>query len=99
MRSDPLSRAFVLLDNLETQMIISAVADTLANLETKRSGHHKIESLYRKTVDKVNTLSELHRCEHGNDAEKAVELVLNDGLYTMSMRLRSDPLSRAFSNQ
>ena len=74
------SEAFVLLDNLETQMIISAVADTLANLETKRSGHHKIESLYRKTVDKVNTLSELHRCEHGNDAEKAVELVLNDGL-------------------
>ena len=32
------------------------------------------------TVDKVNTLSELHRCKHGNDAEKAVELVLNDGL-------------------
>ena len=74
------SEAFLLLDNLETQTRISAVADTLANLETKRSGHHKIESLYRKTVDKVNTLSELHRCEDGNDAEKAVELVLNDGL-------------------
>ena len=74
------SEAFLLLDNLETQTGISAVADTLANLETKRSGHHKIESLYRKTVDKVNTLSELHRCEDGNDAEKAVELVLNDGL-------------------
>ena len=74
------SKAFALLDNLETQMGISAVADTLANLETKRSGHHKIESLYRETVDKVNTLSELHRCRHGNDAEKAVELVLNDGL-------------------
>ena len=74
------SEAFLLLDNLETQTRISAVADTLANLETKRSSHHKIESLYRKTVDKVNTLSELHRCEDGNDAEKAVELVLNDGL-------------------
>ena len=74
------SEAFLLLDNLETQTRISAVAYTLANLETKRSGHHKIESLYRKTVDKVNTLSELHRCEDGNDAEKAVELVLNDGL-------------------
>ena len=73
-------KAFVLLGNLETQMGISAVADTLANLETKRSGYHKIESLYQETVDKVNTLSELHRCEHGNDAEKAVELVLNDGL-------------------
>ena len=74
------SEAFVLLDNLETQMGISAVADTLANLETRRSDHHKIESLYRETVDKVNTLSELHLCRHGNDAEKAVELVLNDGL-------------------
>ena len=73
-------KAFVLLSNLETQMGISAVADTLANLETKRSGYHKIESLYQETVDKVNTLSELHRCIHGNDAEKAVELVLNDGL-------------------
>ena len=74
------SKAFALLDNLETQMGISAVADTLANLETKRSGYHKIESLYQETVDKVNTLSELHLCRHGNDAEKAVELVLNDGL-------------------
>ena len=74
------SKAFARFDNLEIQMRISAVADTLANLETKRSGHHKIESLYRKTVDKVNTLSELHRCKHGNDAEKAIELVLNDGL-------------------
>ena len=74
------SKAFVLLDNLETQMGISAVADTLANLETRRSDHHKIESLYRETVDKVNTLSELHLCKRGNDAEKAVELVLNDGL-------------------
>jgi len=73
-------RAFVLLDNLQIRMGISAVADTLANLETKRSGHHKIESLYRETVDKINTLSELHQCRRGNDAEKAVELVLNDGL-------------------
>ena len=74
------SKAFVLLDNLETQMGILAVADTLAKLETRRSDHHKIESLYRETVDKVNTLSELHHCKRGNDAEKAVELVLNDGL-------------------
>ena len=73
-------KAFVLLDNLEIQMGISAVADTLASLETKRPDHHKIESRYRERVDKVNTLSELHLCKHGNDAEKAVELVLNDGL-------------------
>ena len=62
------------------EILTAAVADTLANLETKRPGHHKIESLYRETVDKVNTLSELHWCKRGNDAEKAVELVLNDGL-------------------
>ena len=73
-------KAFVLRDNLRMQMGISTVADTLANLETKRSGHHKIESLYRETVNKANTLSELHLCARGNDAEKAVELVLNDGL-------------------
>ena len=77
---DVVSKASVPLDNLQIQMGISALADTLANLEIKRSGHYKIESLYRKTVDKVNTLSELHQCKRGNDAEKAVELVLNDGL-------------------
>ena len=77
---DVVSKAFVLLDNLETQMGISAVADNLANLEIKRSGHHKIESLYQESLDKVNSLSELHQCKHGNDAENAVELVLNDGL-------------------
>ena len=77
---DVVSKASVPLDNLQIQMGISALADTLANLEIKRSGHYKIESLYRKTVDKVNTLSELHQCKRGNDAEKAVELVLNDGV-------------------
>ena len=64
----------------DVEIMMTAVADTLANLKTKRPGHRKIESLYRETVDKVNTLSELHRCKRGNDAEKAVELVLNDGL-------------------
>ena len=58
----------------------AAVADTVANLETKRPGHHKIERLNQNTMDVVNSLSELHRCIRGNDAEKAVELVLNDGL-------------------
>ena len=70
------SDAFVLLGNLQIQM----VADALANLETKRPVHHKIESLCRRRVDKVNTQSELHRCTRGNDAEKAIELVLNDCL-------------------
>ena len=67
-----------LLSDLE--VLMAAVAVTLANLETKRPGHHKIESLYRKIVDIVYSLSELHWCKRGNDAEKAVELVLNDGL-------------------
>ena len=71
-------KAHGLLSHLEIMM--TAVADTLANLETKRPSHHRIESLYREIVDKVNTLSELHWCKRGNDAEKAVELVLNDGL-------------------
>ena len=72
--------SFVLLGNLEIQMGISAIANTLANLETKRSGHHKIESLSRQSLGIANTLSELHLCARGSDVEKAVELVLNDGL-------------------
>ena len=62
------------------EILTAAVADALANLETKRPGHHEIERLNRNTVDKVNSLSELHQYAHRNDAEKAVELVLNDGL-------------------
>ena len=62
------------------EILTAAVANTLANLETKRPGHHEIERLNQEFVDKVNSLSELHRCAHRNDAEKAVELVLNDGL-------------------
>ena len=75
---DVVFKALALLSHSEIMM--TAVADTLANSETKRPGHHKIESLYRRTVEKVNTLSELHQCSRGNDSEKAVELVLNDGL-------------------
>ena len=62
------------------EILTAAVADTLANLETKRPGHHRIERLNRKLMDAVNSLSELHQYAHRNDVEKAVELVLNDGL-------------------
>ena len=75
---DVVFEAKVLFSDLE--ILMSAVAVTLANLETKRPSHHKIESLFQKIVDIVNTLSELHWCKRGNDVEKAVELVLNDGL-------------------
>ena len=62
------------------EILTAAVADTLANLETKRPGHHKIERFNRESVDIVNSLSELHWCKRDDDAEKAIELVLNDGL-------------------
>ena len=62
------------------EILTAAVADTLANLETKMPGHHKIERLNPKLMDMVNSLSELHQYAHRNDTEKAVELVLNDGL-------------------
>ena len=62
------------------EILTAAIADTLANLETKRPGHHKVERFNRKLMDTVNSLSELHQYAHRNDAEKAVELVLNDGL-------------------
>ena len=74
------SKAHVLLENFVKEMNLSAAADILANLETKRRDHYKIERLYEEMVYKVNTLTELHRCNWGNDSEKAVELVLNDGL-------------------
>ena len=72
--------SFVLLGNLEIQMGISAIADTLANLKTKRYDHHVIESLSRQSLRIAYTLSELHLCARGSDVERAVELVLNDGL-------------------
>ena len=74
------SKALVLLENFVKEMNLSAAADILANLETKRRDHYEIGQLYREMVYKVNTLTELHRCKWGNDSEKAVELVLNDGL-------------------
>ena len=73
-------KAQALIENFVKEMNLSAAADILANLETKRRDHYKIERLYGEMVYKVNTLTELHRCNWGNDSEKAVELVLNDGL-------------------
>ena len=77
---DVLVKAYALPSHFEPPMGVSAVADTLANLKTKRQDHHKIEEFFREMVDKVNIMAELHQCKRGNDAEKAVKLVLNDGL-------------------
>lgn len=73
-------QAHVLLSNFETEMGILEVFDILEILETKEIGHQKIVRYCGEEVEKFNTLTELHRCKRGNDSEKAVELVLNDGL-------------------
>ena len=77
---DVVFKTHVLLENFLKEMNLSATGDILENLETKRHDHYEIELLYRDMVYKVNTLTELHRCGRGNDSEKTVELVLNDGL-------------------
>ena len=46
----------------------------------KKRHHAKIKELYEETLQKYGTLAELHRCGDKNDAEKAVELVLNHGM-------------------
>ena len=76
---DVVLKAHALLENFVKEMNLSAAVDILANLVTKRSSHYKIDHLYREMVHKVNTLTELHRCKW-YDAEKAVDLVLSDGL-------------------
>ena len=73
-------QAHVLLSNFETEMGIPEVFDILEIFETKEIGHEKISRYWGEEVEKFSTLTELHRCKRGNDSEKAVELVLNDGL-------------------
>ncbi|PFX13095.1 Serine/threonine-protein phosphatase 6 regulatory ankyrin repeat subunit B [Stylophora pistillata] len=57
----------------------TALEILLALLE-KGEGNVEIEKLYKATVEKIDTLTELHLCECNNDAEKAVEIVLNEGV-------------------
>ena len=54
--------------------------DILWSLDMRGQGHADIEKLYYEMVKKVTTLTELHLCAKYDDAEKAVELVLNDGI-------------------
>ena len=42
--------------------------------------HATIKAFYEETLQKYGTLTELHRCGDNDDAEKAVELVLNHGM-------------------
>jgi len=54
--------------------------DILASLDKNRKGHADIKKLYKNMVEKYNSRAELHLCGRNDDAEKAVELVLNDGV-------------------
>ena len=54
--------------------------EILHTLQEKGEGNVGIEKMYKEYVEKINKLSELHLCRGSDDAEKAVELVLNDGV-------------------
>ena len=55
-------------------------SEILLALQDKGAGYAKIHELYKEHVGKVDTLTELHLCHADNDVEKAVELVLNEGV-------------------
>lgn len=46
----------------------------------KKHDHGKIKRFFEETLEKIRTLTELHKCGDNNDTEKAVELVLHHGL-------------------
>ena len=54
--------------------------DIPLSLDTKKRGHDDIGKRYQEDVKKYCTLTELHRCVRSDDAEKAIELVLNEGV-------------------
>ena len=53
-------------------------SEILLALQDKGEGYVNIGELYKEQVEKIDTLTELHLCQDNNDAEKAVELVLNE---------------------
>ena len=54
--------------------------EILLALQEKGEGNVNIEEMYNEDVEKINTLTELHLCKDNNDVEKAVEIVLNEGV-------------------
>ena len=54
--------------------------DILLALREEGEGYGKIEKLHREMVEKHNTLTKLHLCKCNDDVEKAVELVLKEGV-------------------
>ncbi len=85
-------KAHGLLDNYEKQMNFvktgsnakcfpgMTAVDILASLDKKEKEHVDIEKFYKEGVEKIDSLAELHLCKCNDDAEKAVELVLNEGV-------------------
>ena len=57
-----------------------SAAKILSSVERRLAGHGDIDKLYQGMVGKVTTLNELHWCANRDDAEKVVELVLNEGI-------------------
>ena len=54
--------------------------DILLALREKGEGNGKIVQFYEEEAEKHNTLTELHLCKYHDDYERAVELVLNEGV-------------------
>ena len=54
--------------------------DILTSLDKKGKVHADIEELYKDMVEIYSSLAELHLCHCNDDTEKAVELVLNEGV-------------------
>ena len=89
---DTLRRATVYLGNFFQDMNLQRTGsqakifpgktalEILLALRDKGEGNVQIEELYKMEVEKFDTLTELHFCKYNNDAEKAVELALNEGV-------------------
>ena len=54
--------------------------EILLALQDVGERNFNIEELYKECVEKINTSTELHSCQDNNDVEKAVEIVLNEGM-------------------
>lgn len=89
---DTVLRAYAYLDNLVQDMSFQKTGnqakafpgktalEILLALQEKGEGNVDIDELYKEGVEKIDTLTELHLCKCTIDAEKAVEIVLNEGV-------------------
>ena len=54
--------------------------EILLALQDKGEGNVEIEEMYKDIIEIIDTFTELHLCQDNNDVEKAVEIVLNEGV-------------------